>query len=95
MQGKQKWSGCSSFGQTILKVKFHFYKKQVINKSASVIFGFVRFIILSYTVAIDRKSISRGSRLSATQGLCLHGEVMDHPHNLLNSVQGQLWPDHL
>ena len=32
-----------------VKVKFHFYEKQVINKSASVIFGFVSFIILSYS----------------------------------------------
>ena len=28
--------------------KFHFYKKQVINKSASMIFGLVRLSILSY-----------------------------------------------
>ena len=31
-----------------VKMKFNFYKKQVINKSASVIFGLVRLIILSY-----------------------------------------------
>ena len=31
-----------------VKIKFHFYNKQVINKSASVIFGLVRHIILSY-----------------------------------------------
>ena len=30
-----------------VKTKFHFYKKQVINKSASVILGLVRLIILS------------------------------------------------
>ena len=31
-----------------VKMKFKFYKKQVINKSASVIFGLVTLIILSY-----------------------------------------------
>ena len=31
-----------------VKVKFHFYNKQVINITASVIFGLVRLIILSY-----------------------------------------------
>ena len=31
-----------------VKVKFHFYKMPVINKSVSVIFGLVRLIILSY-----------------------------------------------
>ena len=31
-----------------IKIKFYFYKKQVINKSASVIFGLVRLITLSY-----------------------------------------------
>ena len=31
-----------------VKMKFNFYKKQVINKGASVIFGLVRLIILSY-----------------------------------------------
>ena len=37
-------------GSVFLKVKLNFncYEKQVINKSASVIFGFVRLIILSY-----------------------------------------------
>ena len=31
-----------------VKINFYFYKMQVIYKSASVIFGFVRLIILSY-----------------------------------------------
>ena len=31
-----------------VKIKFHFYIKQVINKSVSVIFGLVRLSILSY-----------------------------------------------
>ena len=30
------------------KIKVHFYKKQVIKKSASVIFGLVRLILLGY-----------------------------------------------
>ena len=34
-----------------VKAKFHFYKKQVINKIISVIFGHVRLIILSYHIA--------------------------------------------
>ena len=50
-----------------VKIKYHFYKKQAINKSASVIFGLVRLIIL------DRKGISRGARLSAAHVLCLEG----------------------
>ena len=49
MQGQQNRSGCSGFGRTSfsikVKTKFHFYKKQVINKSASVIVGLVRLII--------------------------------------------------
>ena len=48
MQGRQKWSSCSGFGWTSFsKVKMKF-KKQVMDKSASVIFGLVRPIILSY-----------------------------------------------
>ena len=37
-------------GPVFLKVemKFHFYKKQVVNKGASMIFGLVRLLILSY-----------------------------------------------
>ena len=37
-------------GPVFLKVemKFHFYKKQVINEGASMIFGLVRLLILSY-----------------------------------------------
>ena len=31
-----------------IKIKFHFYKNQVINKSASVIVGLIRLIIISY-----------------------------------------------
>ena len=31
-----------------VKMKFHFYKKQVINIRASVIFGLVKLIILGY-----------------------------------------------
>ena len=53
IQGQQKWSSCSGFGRPSFsqgKIKFHFYKKQVIYKSASVIFELVRLIIL------DRKS---------------------------------------
>ena len=32
-----------------IKSKFHFYKKQVINKNASVIFALVSLIIVSYS----------------------------------------------
>ena len=42
-----------------LKIKLCFYKEQIINQSASVIFGLVRLIVL------DRKSTSKGRRLSA------------------------------
>ena len=31
-----------------IKLKFHFYKTQIMSKSASVNFGLVRLIILSY-----------------------------------------------
>ena len=31
-----------------VKTKLHFTNKQVINESASVVFGLVRFIVLSY-----------------------------------------------
>ena len=31
-----------------VKMKFSFYRKQIINKTASVIFGLIRLIILSY-----------------------------------------------
>ena len=34
-----------------VKMNFHFYIKQVVNKSSSVIFGLVRLIILSYRIA--------------------------------------------
>ena len=50
-RGQQKQSGCSGFGQTSFsqgKMKFNFYKKQLINKSATVIFGLISIIILSY-----------------------------------------------
>ena len=50
-QGWWKQSGCSGFGRTSFsqgKDEIQFLQKQVINKSASVIFILVRFIILSY-----------------------------------------------
>ena len=50
-----------------VKIKFHFYNKQVINKSASVIFGLVRLIVLSYN---GYKNISRGARLLAAHAFC-------------------------
>ena len=40
------WFWLEQFSQG--KIKFQFYIKQVINKSASVIFGLVRLTILSY-----------------------------------------------
>ena len=45
-----------------VKIKVHFYKKEVINKSAGLIFELV-MLILSYN---RQKSISRGVRLSAS-----------------------------
>ena len=48
-----------------VKTKFHFCKRQVINKSASVILGLIKLIIL------DRKGISRGARLSAAHAFRL------------------------
>ena len=50
-------------GPVFLKVemKFHFYKKQVINKGASMIFGLVR------------KGISRSEILLTAHALCLQG----------------------
>ena len=64
-----------------LKVKkFHFYKKQEINTSASVMFGLVRLII------IDGYNISRGLRLLAahvfnlllcSQGILLWKKLSD------------------
>ena len=45
------WSGCSDFVWISffkVKIKPPFYKKQVINKSANVIFGLIRLIILNY-----------------------------------------------
>ena len=50
LQGLRKRSGQSGFGRTIIsqaKTNFHFYIKQVINKTASVIFVLLRLIILS------------------------------------------------
>ena len=32
-----------------VKTKFHFYKKQVINKSTRMIFGLVQLVILRYS----------------------------------------------
>ena len=40
------WFWPNQFSQG--KNKVHFYKKQVMNKSASVVFGLVRLIILRY-----------------------------------------------
>ena len=54
-QGQQKRSDCSGFGWTSFsqgKNKVPVLHKQVINKRASVIFGLVRLIVLSY----DRKA---------------------------------------
>ena len=51
MQSQRKWSGCCGFGQTSFsqgKNKIPFLKKQVIKKGASIIFGLVRLIMLSY-----------------------------------------------
>ena len=58
-------SGWSGFGQTTIsqgKNKIPFYKKQVINKSARVIFGLVRLVIYS---TVGRKAISKGGKLLA------------------------------
>ena len=55
MQGQQKWSDCSGFSWTSflkLKMKFHFYKKQVTYQSVSVIFALIRLII----ILLDRKA---------------------------------------
>ena len=57
LQGQQKQCGCSGFGQSSFtqgKIKLNFYKKQVLNKSASVIFGLVRLIVLSYNGRIEK-----------------------------------------
>ena len=52
-QGWQKRSGCSDFGWTnFSQNKVPVLHKQVINKRASMIFGLVRLIVLSY----DRKA---------------------------------------
>ena len=64
------WFGQTSFSQGERKNKVHFYKKQVIKKSASVIFGFF------YWAIIDRKSTLRGARLSAAHALCLQGILL-------------------
>ena len=48
-RNRSSWSG---FGQTTTsqgKNKIPFYNKQVINKSARVIFGLVRLVILQYS----------------------------------------------
>ena len=57
-----------------LKIKYHFYKKQVINKNSSVIFALVRLIILSYN---KLKSISKGAKLSTT-----YASIFRYAHNL-------------
>ena len=51
-------------------MKLKFYKKQLMNKSASVIFMLVRLAI------IDRKGISRGARLLAAHEFCLQGILL-------------------
>ena len=56
-----------------VKIKVNFYKKQVINKSASVIFELARLIVLSYS---RQKSLSRGVRLSTAHALCLQGILL-------------------
>ena len=52
-QGHRNWSGWSGLGLTTVsqgKNKIpSFYKKKVINKSARVIFGLVRLVILQYS----------------------------------------------
>ena len=57
-----------------VKVKFHFSKRQVINKSASVILGLIK------TTIIDRKGISRSAKLSAAHAfhllLCSQGILL-------------------
>ena len=56
LHGQQKRSTCLSFGWTIISQdKNKVPKKRVINKSASVIFGFVMLII----AIIDRKAYQR------------------------------------
>ena len=49
IQGRQKRSGCSGLARPVfckVKMKFNFYKKQIFIKSAIVIFGLIRLIIL-------------------------------------------------
>ena len=48
------------------KIKFHFTKKQVVSKSARVIFGLARLVLLWY-----RKAVSRVGKLS-TSHACNH-----------------------
>ena len=76
-----------------VKMKFNFYKKQVIDKSASEIFGLVRLIILSYNR--QKKDIKRYkiivcphimlTRYSAVQWLCnkQSGSVIFRPVRLI------------
>ena len=56
-QGWQKRSGYSSFGRiTEVKIKFHFYKKQVHNKQGgSMIFRLVRLMASITTYVTNRK----------------------------------------
>ena len=61
------------FWQTSLcqsKSKIHFYKKQEINKSAGVIFGLVRLIVLSYNR--KKKHIKECKIIGRSQGILLH-----------------------
>ena len=74
-QGWWKRSSCSGFGRTNFlqgksEIPIFTKSKQLISKSASVIFGLVRFILL------ERKSISIGARLSAAHTLCLQGILL-------------------
>ena len=57
----------------VVKITFHFYKKQVIKKSDSVIFGLTSLIILSYN---RQKNTLRGARLSNAHTLCLQGILL-------------------
>ena len=50
--GQWKWPGCFGFGMAVIsqgkKLNYSFTNKQIINESASVVFGPVRLIVLSY-----------------------------------------------
>ena len=46
------------------KYNFTFYKKQIINRSARVIFSLARLVMLYYNT-VNRKAVSRTGRLSS------------------------------